>query len=52
MVKSERQVLMETRLRNLKRKHSKLARHADLKDEYFEIGREIASIEDELSSYE
>ena len=47
-MKSERRTLLETRLRNLKRKHAKLANHAELEDEYFEIGREIGAVEAEL----
>ena len=48
MIDNERKVFLETKLRNLKRKHSKLAPHADLTDEYFEVGEEIKKIENEL----
>ena len=45
----ETRTFLSTKLRNLKRKQSKLAQHADLSDEYSEIGREIKFIEDKLS---
>ena len=48
-MKSERQVLLETRLRNLKRKQAKLSKHAELADEYFKIGKEIRSVKHELN---
>jgi len=44
----ENKVFLQTKLRNLKRKHAKLANHADLTDDYFEIGKEINDIEDQL----
>lgn len=44
----EQRVLLETRLRNLKRKLSKMLSHADLTDEVQEIQREIACIENKL----
>jgi uncharacterized protein YdcH (DUF465 family) len=46
---TERRVFLETRLRNLKRKHAKLSQHADLLEEYEEIDKEIQSIENELN---
>ena len=49
MEDKEKKVFLETRLRNLKRKHTKLAQHADLTDEYFEISKEIESVEHELT---
>ena len=47
---NERKVFLQTKLRNLKRKHARLSMHADLADEYFEIGKEIKEIEKELNS--
>lgn len=46
----ETKCFLETRLRNLKRKQSKLAPHAELVDEYFEVGKEIKDIEAQLST--
>lgn len=46
----ETKVYLQTKLRNLKRKHARLAQHADLVDEYFEIGEEIKGIETQLAS--
>ena len=48
MNNAETKVFLETKLRNLKRKHAKLVQHADLTDEYIEIGKEIEYIENEL----
>ena len=50
METNQRKVFLETKLRNLKRRHSKLSKYPDLTEEYFEIGREIQSIEKELNS--
>ena len=50
METNQRKVFLETKLRNLKRKNAKLAQHADLADQYFEIDKEIKSIEKELNS--
>lgn len=47
---NERKVFLQTRLRNLKRKHARLSMHADLSDEYFEIGKQIKAVEKELNS--
>lgn len=44
----ETKVFLETKLRNLRRKHAKLAQHADLTEEYQDIGREIKDIEQQL----
>jgi len=44
----ETKVFLETKLRNLKRKYAKLAQHADLADDYAEIGKEIKDIENQL----
>ena len=44
----ESKVFLETKLRNLKRKHAKLAQHPELADDYFEIGKEIADVEEQL----
>ena len=46
---TEYKVYMETRLRNLKRKHAKLAQHAELIDEYTEIGKEIQIVEAQIA---
>ena len=45
----ERKVYLQTRLRNLKRKHAKLSTHSELSDEYFEIGRQINEVEEEIN---
>ena len=45
----ETKAYLSAKLRNLKRKHSKLAQHPDMADEYFEIGKEIKFIESELA---
>lgn len=50
MDSAERRVFLQTRLRNLKRKHAKLSQYADFTDEYLEIGKEIRMIENELDS--
>lgn len=44
----ERKVLLETRLRNIKRKFAKLSQHADLTDECLSLKSEIDSIEHEI----
>lgn len=44
----ENKVFLQTKLRNLKRKQAKLAQHADLVNEYNEIGKEIADVEEQL----
>lgn len=46
---AEKRVLFETRLRNLKRKHAKLSQHAELAEEYFEIGKEIEEVEAQIA---
>lgn len=46
----ETKVFLQTKLRNLKRKHSKLAQHADLIDEYTEIGKEIQEIQTQITN--
>ena len=46
----ERKVYLEAKLRNLKRKFSKLIQHSDLVTEALEIKKEIDSIENELNS--
>ena len=50
MEPNERKVYLETKLRNLKRKHAKLAYHADLADEYFSIGKEIEDVEAQITN--
>lgn len=49
MISDERRVLLETRLRNLKRRHVRLLQHADLMEEARETKREISEIESELA---
>jgi len=46
----ERKVYLEAKLRNLKRKFSKLIQHSDLLQETLEIKKEIDKIENELNS--
>lgn len=48
MEQIELKCLLETRLRNLKRKNAKLAQHAECADEYLEIEDEIQDIEEQL----
>lgn len=45
----ERKILLETRLRNLKRRYVRLLQHADLIEETREIKGEISEIEKELA---
>jgi len=49
MEDKERKVLLETRVRNLKRKHAKMIQHSDLIEEAIEIDREIKSIEKQIA---
>lgn len=49
METKQRKVLLQTKLRNLKRKYVKLLQHADLVDEAREIKGEISEIEKELA---
>ena len=44
----ERRTLLETRLRNLKRKYSKVIQHADLGEEAIELKSQIDGIERQL----
>lgn len=44
----EKKVLMQTRLRNLKRKYAKMIQHADLLEECIELKAEINGIERDL----
>ena len=44
----EKKVLMQTRLRNLKRRYAKMIQHADLLEECIELKAEIDGIEREL----
>lgn len=46
---NERKVLLETRLRNLKRRYAHLLQHADLMEEARMIKGEISEIETELA---
>lgn len=45
----EYQVFLETKLRNLKRKYSRVKEHPDLTDTALELHREIETIEDYLA---
>lgn len=47
---NERKVYLQTKLRNLKRKYSKVIQHADLGEQAIELKAEIDSIERELNS--
>ncbi len=49
MMSKERRVLLETRLRNLRRRYVHLLQHADLMEEARETKREISEIETELA---
>ena len=49
-MKPEQRVYLQTRLRNLKRKYSKLIQNADLAEEAIELKAEIDGIERELNS--
>ena len=49
MTNDEHKVFLETRLRNLKRKHAKMIQHSDLIEEAIEIDREIKSIEKQIA---
>ena len=44
----ERKALLNARLRNLKRKYSRIIQHADLGEEAIELKAEIDSIERQL----
>ena len=46
----EKRVYKETKLRNLKRKYSKMIRHADLLEECIELKCDIDALERELNS--
>ena len=48
MNKKEKKVLLETRLRILKRKYAKMVNHADLVEECIELKAEIDGIEREI----
>ena len=48
LTEKEQKVLMETRLRNLKRKYSKVLQHADLTDMAIELKAEIDGLEKEI----
>ena len=50
MEDKERKVYLKTKLRNLKRKYSKMIRHSDLIEECIELKAEIDGIERELNS--
>ena len=46
---NQRRILLETRLRNLKRRYVKLLQHADLMEEARTVKGEISEIETELA---
>lgn len=46
----EKEVFLKTKLRNLKRKYSKMIKHSDLVEECIELKAEIDGIERELDS--
>ena len=48
MTPEEQKVFTETRLRNLKRRYSKLTNHSDLTDEALTVKKEIESLEAQL----
>ena len=48
MSPNEKQTLLETRLRNLKRRKAKLLQHASLLDEAIETQKQINQLEHEL----
>ena len=50
MTDKERTVFLKTKLRNLKRKYSKMIKHSDLVEECIELKSEIDGIERELNS--
>lgn len=50
MNNKEHRIYLQTKLRNLKRKYSKIVRHADLGEEAIELKADIDSIERELNS--
>ena len=50
MTDKERKLLLETRLRNIKRKYAKIIQHPDLAEECIDLKCEIDSIERELNS--
>ena len=47
---NHRKVLLETRLRNLKRKYAKLSQYSRLVEEVLEIQKEIQSLESEIAA--
>ena len=46
----EKRTLLETRLRNLKRRYAKVSQHADLATEAIELKADIDSLERQLKS--
>ena len=50
MTDKERTVFLKTKLRNLKRKYSKMIKHSDLVEECIELKAEIDGIERDLNS--
>ena len=50
MTDKERELFLKTKLRNLKRKYSKVIQHSDLAEQAIELKAEIDGIERELNS--
>jgi len=48
----ERKCLLETRLKNLKRKYAKMSQHADLMEEAIELKADIDNIKKQLAMME
>jgi hypothetical protein len=48
-MKPEQKIFLETRLRNLRRKYSKIIQHADLGEEAIDLKADIDQIERELA---
>ena len=49
MNQEQEKVFLETKLRNLKRKYSRVIQHPDLTDTALELHREIENIENQLA---
>ena len=47
---NQKKVFLQTRLRNLKRKYTKVVQHADFAEEAIELKADIDAIERELNS--
>lgn len=51
MENNQKKIFLQTKLRNLKRKYSKMVQYADLNEEAIELKAEIDGIERDLNSY-